>query len=225
LALITRSCRLSAAVAGAALLALAGCSSRHSTSSGAAGDASATAAGSSAGARSSVASSAAKPGTAAKSGTAAVPKSSAPASGGLEGSSAPSLSACTVASSAEVTAAFGGKVSSASTSTTGTGAQLCKFVLSNSKLGSVVTISVSTHEPVDRAAFDRGKATAVKAGSVAVSGVGDSAYYTRLATTLQFHQSRTAGFVQASIPLATGASSARLQPSAAELARSIVGGL
>jgi hypothetical protein len=125
-------------------------------------------------------------------------------SGGVEAPPSQGDSPCAIASAAAVTAAFGGKVAAVTTSTTGTGSPLCRFVLDNSRVGASLTVSVSTHRPVSASSFNDGKALALKSGATAVSGVGDSAYYTQSAATLQFIRGTTGGFVAGTLPHGTG---------------------
>jgi hypothetical protein len=166
--------------------------------------------------------SSAKPGA-----TKAAPKSSAASAPQEVSTNTPSTLACTITSSDEVVKAFGGRVSKASTTTTGTGFSVCKFTVAGSKVGPMVTVSVSSHKPLDQGTFNAGKKLAVKTGAVSVNGVGDGAYYNSSAGTLQFIQGNVGGFVEGSLPVNPSgqSSSAAMESSTVNLAKSIIADL
>lgn len=230
-----RLLRLSALVALPVAMLLSGCGGSHKSGSAAAdggkasaelsGSDSPTVPGSGAGADSAPGSTSAPIGSkSAGSSTSAgaKPAPSSTAAAGQEGASAPSVNACTTAGSDDVTKAFGGKVVSATTSTTGTGAQLCRFVVADARAAKNLTISLSTHKPVTVADFNAGRSAAIKAGATSVSGVGSAAYYSRSNGTLQFLFSSTGGFVEVQAPLAPGTTLTRVEPASIALAKAVI---
>ncbi|MGX7678052.1 hypothetical protein ACSMXN_04050 [Jatrophihabitans sp. DSM 45814] len=84
-------------------------------------------------------------------------------------------------------------------------------------------MTVSIHRPTSPASFGQGKVAAVKLGATAVSGVGDSAYYTSTAGTLQFIAGQTGGSIQVTRPVSQPAQpSAAVQSAAIGLAKTVV---
>lgn len=126
-------------------------------------------------------------------------------SGGVEAPSTPAAAKqCELTTAADVSAAFGGKVSQQTVSTSGIGSPLCNFVLNSSSAGASVNVTVSTHAPVTAQTFANTKADAIKSGSSSVTGVGDNAYYTSSVNTLQFIRHQTGGYVQVQTMHGTG---------------------
>lgn len=112
---------------------------------------------------------------------------------GAEGASTVAAAPCPLASAATVTAAFGGRIATQNISTTGKTGQQCQFTLANSNLGPGVTLYLSRNSPITASAFAATKKTALAHGSEAVSGVGQDAYYTASAHTLQYFGGGAAG--------------------------------
>jgi hypothetical protein len=121
---------------------------------------------------------------------------SAPA-GGAEGARPATGAPCRVASASDVVAAFGGKVGSQTSGTSGIGNPLCTFHLTKSNAGLPGTVSVTVNAKSSAATFAQIKKH--ESGAIAVSGVGSNAFYVAKSGTLQFIKGSTVVVIQATL--------------------------
>jgi hypothetical protein len=132
---------------------------------------------------------------------------------------------CSLVTAAAVTSAFGGRVSTIAGAASSAGGSVCTFSVASSNAGADLRIFVSTHQPVTLKNFQATKASAVKAGSVPVAGVGDDAYYSPAGSNLQLISGTTAAAVQAVAQPGRPATAGRLREDVTALARSVLSGL
>ena len=109
---------------------------------------------------------------------------------------------CSLTNSADVGSAYGGKVTSETAGMSGIGNPICTFTLTSSNAGAPGRLSITIDASASAAAFASTRRHS--AGAIAVSGVGDSAFYLSSTATLHFLKGHSAGVIQADFRMPHG---------------------
>lgn len=143
---------------------------------------------------------------------------------GAEGAGEQDEVPCPLVSEDAVGAAFGARIASQTTSSTGAGGQLCLIRLANSNLGPGISLHLSRIAPASPASFRTAKQAALAHGALPVAGVGQDAYYSPAAHNLQYLSGSTTGALQvrSGSAAALAAVGGRVQADLVALARAAV---
>lgn len=125
---------------------------------------------------------------------------------GAEAGTSPAGAApqCKYATTANVNSAFGAQVINTTSSVSGVGTPICKFVLSKSNAGAGGSIYLAVNTQLGKANFDQVKSQTTDAR--VVSGLGDEAYYVPSAITLHVLKAGTEVTIQAALAASGGKS-------------------